>query len=405
MRVVMVAWEYPPHVVGGMGRHVVDLVPLLVTADCELHIVTPLIRGGAPIERDTHGVWVHRVPAPAMDASNHVAFIKHSGPALIAAAAAIRRNHGAVDLIHAHDWLGAPAAIALKHAWRRPLIATIHATERGRQQGTLSSEPSRAIDELEWQLSYEAWRVIVCSQFMAHQLQRDFATPADKLDVIPNAVVPAVEPFASAAARLAMRRHFVADDAPLVLYVGRLVFEKGIHILLQAWPTVLGRWPNARLVIAGIGAMLDDLRDQARALGIDSTVQFAGFVSDEAREQLYRCADVAVFPSLYEPFGIVALEAMAAGCPVIASATGGLAEVVDAHHTGITVAPNNSDSLAWGIEHVLAHPDWSLQRARRARELVQRIWTWERVAQQTIAVYHRVVAAWRAGSWGTEAAP
>jgi glycosyltransferase involved in cell wall biosynthesis len=401
MRIVMVTWEYPPHVVGGMGRHVVDLVPHLAADGHEVHIVTPLVRGGAPEERDAHGVWVHRVPAPAMDEFNHVAFIRHSAPALVAAAGTIRDTHGAIDLIHAHDWLAAPAAIALKHAWQRPLIATIHATERGRQQGALPSEVSRAIDELEWQLSFEAWRVIVCSHFMAHQLQRDFATPADKLDIIPNAVVPAPEPFADVAARMALRRRFAVDDAPLALYVGRLVFEKGVHILLQAWPTVLLHWPNARLVIAGIGAMLDALRHQAQALGIAGAVHFAGFVSDAEREQLYRCADVAIFPSLYEPFGIVALEAMAAGCPVIASATGGLAEVVDAHHTGITVVPNDVGSLVWGIGHVLEHPDWSSQRARQARELVHRTCTWERVARQTVAVYRRVATAWRAGSWGT----
>ncbi|HMP39316.1 MAG TPA: glycosyltransferase family 4 protein, partial [Roseiflexaceae bacterium] len=278
------------------------------------------------------------------------------------AAAQVRREIGEISLIHAHDWLVTEAAIRLKHIWRRPLIATFHATERGRQQGHLHTGASHEINALEWRLSYESWRLIACSHFMGAQIRQYFDVPGDKIDIVPNAVHITPDPFTSPEERRAFRRRFAADDQQLVFYVGRMVYEKGVQVLLEAWPQILAACPNARLVIAGIGAFLDTARSIAAGFGLTDTVMFAGFMSDEDRDRLYHVADVATFPSLYEPFGIVALEAMAAGCPVVVSATGGLSEVIELHETGITVHPGSADSLAWGIQHTLQHPDWSAQR-------------------------------------------
>jgi glycogen synthase len=401
MRVLMLSWEYPPHVVGGMGKHVMDLAPALTAAGVEVHVLTPLLRGGAAREVTPEGVQLHRVEPPHMEAYDFVAFALETNSALEHTAQTLCVEFGEFDLIHAHDWLAAAAAVALKHAWRRPLVATIHATERGRGQGILnSSNHSEQINQLEWQLTYEAWRVIACSHFMAYQIHDYFKAPLDKIDVVPNGIYVRPDPFVSDEQRLAFRRRFVDDDQPLVYYVGRLVYEKGLHILIEAWPQVLAVEPRARLLIAGAGASLPALMQRAEELGVTAQVTFAGFIPDDERDRLYHAADVAVFPSLYEPFGIVALEAMAANCPVVVAATGGLVEVITAHETGLSVQPNDPPALAWGILHTLQHPDWARARAENAYRVARDSFNWHVIADATADVYARTYTEWQKNGWG-----
>jgi glycosyltransferase involved in cell wall biosynthesis len=402
MRVLMLSWEYPPHVVGGMGKHVFELAPALAAAGIEVHVLTPLLRGGAAREVTAEGVTIHRIEPPHMEDYGFVTFAVETSNVLEQAAYALCAEFKAFDLIHAHDWLASTAAVALKHAWRRPLVATIHATERGRGQGFLiTNDHSERINELEWGLTYEAWRVIACSRFMAHQVHDYFSTPLDKIDVVPNGIYVHPDPFASDEQRRAFRRRFVEDDQQLVYYVGRIVYEKGLHVLLDAWPRVLAGLPRARLMIAGAGGYLPTLMQRAEDLGIAEHVTFAGFIPDDERDQLYHVADVAVFPSLYEPFGIVALEAMAADCPVVVAATGGLAEVVIDHETGLTIQPNDPAALAWGILHTLQHPDWSQARAGNAYRVARDSFNWHTIAGATADVYRRAYEEWRGSAWGT----
>jgi len=405
MRVLMLTWEFPPHVVGGMGKHVLDLVPALVKQGIEVHVLTPLLRGGPAHEVTTQGIHVHRVEPPQMDSYGFVAFVQQTNALMERAAHTLANELGEFDMLHTHDWLAAHAGIGLKHAWRRPLVATIHATERGRQQGYVGGGHAEQVNSIEWWLTYEAWRVIGCSHFMAGQINSYFHTPSDKIDVVPNGIYVHRNPFRSEQSRLAFRRRFVEDDQPLVFYVGRLVYEKGLHILLDAWPRVLASFPRARLVIAGTGAYLEVLKSRAWALGIAATVMFVGFIADNERDKLYHVADVATFPSLYEPFGIVALEAMAARCPVVVASTGGLTEVVALHETGLTVHPNDADSLAWGILHSLEHPEWSRVRAENAYQVVCEDFNWDKIARMTTDVYARAFAAWEQDSWGKELVP
>ncbi len=368
------------------------------------HVVTPLLRGGPIHETTSDGVHVHRVDPPHMEAYGFASFVQHTNGIMESVARELQPRIGDFQIIHAHDWLAAHAGVALKHAWRRPLIATIHATERGRQQGYVGNGHAEQVNSVEWWLTYEAWRVIACSRFMAGQINGYFHTPLDKIDVVPNGIYVRPNPFASDEERLDFRRRFVQDDQALVFYVGRLVYEKGLHILLDAWPKVLAAFPRARLVIAGTGSYLDALKSRAWALGIASEVMFSGFIPDDERDKLYHIADVATFPSLYEPFGIVALEAMAAGCPVVVAETGGLVEVVTLHETGLTVHPNDTDSLAWGIVHTLQHPDWTRVRCENAFRVARDIYNWGAIADATIEVYERTYAAWEHDGWGKELA-
>jgi glycosyltransferase involved in cell wall biosynthesis len=384
-----------------MGKHVMDLSPALATEGEEIHVLTPLLSGGAAHEVTAEGVHIHRVEPPQLEDYSFVAFANKTNAVMEQAAHELAATVGRFDLIHAHDWLDAAAGVALKHAWRRPLVATMHATERGRGQGFVGNNGhSDQINQIEWWMSYEAWRVIACSRFMAHQIHDYFGTPLDKIDVVPNGIYVRPDPFVSSEERSAFRRRFVDDDQPLAFHVGRLVYEKGPHILLDAWPQVRTALPRARLIVAGNGSYLPALKQRAWDLGIADEVIFAGFVSDDDRDKLYHVADVAVFPSLYEPFGIVALEAMAAGCPVVVAATGGLAEVVTPHETGLVVQPSDPAALAWGILHTLQHPEWARARATNALRLARDTYNWHSIARATAAVYAHTHSAWLLDGWG-----
>ena len=400
MRVLMVSWEYPPHIVGGMGKHVLELAPALTAQKVEVHVLTPWLRGGPEHEHTPDGVYVYRVEPPPIDPYDFVNFAQQTNEILARKARDMYGNGDFFDLIHAHDWLSAAAGVTLKHAWQLPLVATMHATERGRCQGHLGNEHSERVNGIEWWLTYEAWRVITCSYFMADQVHDYFGIPLDKVDVVPNGINISPNPFSSEEEKRAFRARFAAADQPIIFYVGRIVYEKGIHILLDAWPQILAEQPQARLIIAGTGPCLDQFKARAWDMGLHSSVDFTGFMSDDDRNRMYFAADIAVFPSLYEPFGIVALEAMAAQCPVVVADTGGLAEVVRPHKTGLTVQPGSAESLAWGILHTLAHPDWARTRAREALGEVRNLFNWSRIAAQTKEVYERVYKEWQEGTWG-----
>jgi glycogen synthase len=396
MRILLLSWEYPPHSVGGMGRHVTELSAALAERGFDVHIVTPMLRGGAAYEQSRDGVTIHRIVAPPMEGYEYTMFVQQTNQVLVQAA----QDLGVCDLIHAHDWLVAEAGITLKNTWQRPLVATIHATERGRQQGYLTSGHSSHINALEWRLTYESWRVIACSHFMAEQIQEFFETPKDKIDVVPNGVRVRKKPFETEREEQAFRKQYAPKRAPLIFYVGRLVFEKGVHLLIEAWPAVLATAPEARLVIAGTGGELERLQQRSQDLELSERITFTGFITDADRERLYHIATMAVFPSIYEPFGIVALEAMAAGCAVVVASSGGLAEVVRHHETGITVYPNDSSSLTWGINHTLQHPKWAKRRAENALREVRDLYDWAVIGEATAAIYERTVADWRRAGWG-----
>jgi glycosyltransferase involved in cell wall biosynthesis len=418
----MLSWEYPPHVVGGLGTHVAALVPALARQGVTVHLVTPRWGGGeaeevveehAPASPGTSLVTRHlsldtrpsslariaRVDPPVAMMGNFYADVQQTNLNIEEVSEEHWQKGGGFDLIHAHDWLVAFAACSLKRLHKTPLVATIHATERGRGRGTLGGEMSQAINGTEWWLAYEAWRVITASQFMADEVKNYFQVPFDKVDVVPNGVDTA--PF-DALEDLDLgdfRAKWAAPDEHIVFFVGRVQHEKGAHLIVEAAPRVLAEIPNVQFVIAGTGAMMGAIRERARDLGVADHVNVAGFISDEDRNKLLRVADAAIFPSLYEPFGIVALEAMAAKCPVIVSEVGGLKEVVQHGETGVTIYPDNVESLAWGVLHTLQRPDWAQARATNAYRMVREEYNWDRIAEKTAAVYTRILAEREKIAW------
>lgn len=406
MKVLMLSWEYTPHIVGGLGKHVVEIVPELIADGVEVHLVVPKLGGGdfteplpspdgTPVQ---NGSRLYRVDPSGLQ-GDFFTNTWHDNILVEGFCNRLLREEGGFDLIHDHDWLSGFAAIALKHNYHLPLVSTIHATEMGRNRGQLYGEMQRSIHMAEWWLTYESWSIIACSQYMAWEVQTYFGAPPQKVDVIPNGVDPKRFDALKNEDLTSFRLAFAGPGEPIVYYVGRMVPEKGLSVLIDAVPSVLREWPGVKFVLAGGGGYANDLRAQAERLGVASNVIFPGRIPDHVRDGLFRIADVAVFPSLYEPFGIVALEAMAAGTPVVVSDVGGLSEVVDLHETGIKVYPDNPESLAWGILHTLKHPDWSRTRVENAGRIVRSQYNWGRIADMTLDVYRRVAEEARAGDW------
>ncbi|MEG6512828.1 glycosyltransferase family 4 protein [Desulforamulus ruminis] len=395
MKVLVFSWEYPPLSVGGLAQHVYDLTAAMAKQGDELHVIT---RGNPdlPEYEKVQGVHIHRVHPFRVSSTDFVTWVMQLNMAMIERAITVIEKMTPVDVVHAHDWLATYAAKVCKHAYQLPLISTIHATEWGRHNG-LHNDVQRHISDIEWWLTYESWRVICCSNYMYGELRHVFQLPEDKIRIIPNGVDP--ENFKPKGTKNIRRENYAAPGEKIVYYVGRLVSEKGVQVLLEAVPKILRYHPNTKLVVAGKGPFEGELRQQAGRLGISNNVYFTGYVNDTARNDLYRYADVAVFPSLYEPFGIVALEAMAAGTPVVVSDNGGLGEIVHHGVNGMKAYTGNPNSLADCILHCLMDPAAARAMKERASEEVVTRYNWSRIADETRKVYREVIEANRNAVW------
>jgi glycosyltransferase involved in cell wall biosynthesis len=227
---------------------------------------------------------------------------------------------------------------------------------------------------------------------MRHELERALQTSWQKIDVIFNGIRPEKKHHAADFDRQLFRRRFAPDDQKIVYYVGRMTYEKGINVLLEAAPRILEvmRGKVKFLIIGGGDAQY--LKEQAWNLGLGEHCEFTGFMSDADLDKFQTIADCAVFPSLYEPFGIVALESFAAKVPVVVSNTGGLPEVVTHGETGIVTYANVSSSLAWGILEVLQHPEYAKTLVENAYADLPKRFNWEKLAIATAKVYERVMS-------------
>lgn len=397
MKILMFSWEYPPLSYGGLARHVQDLSEALVSQGHQIFVITQG-DGKLPREEVVSGVKIYRSNPLQISAINFVEHILHLNFLLLEKAINIIDQLGDFDLIHGHDWLVFWVCRVLKHALTKPLLYTIHATEFGRNQG-IYNEIQRYINDLEWYATFEAWRVIVCSNFMKQEVKNLFQLPDDKVLEIANGVN---EENYRADYSKAFRQNYASPDEQIILYVGRIVREKGIQVLIQSIPEILQRIPASKFVIAGKGPYLDNLKAQADYLGISNRVYFTGFISDEERNKLYRCADLAVFPSLYEPFGIVALEAMATMTPVIVSAVGGLVEFVEDGENGLTVPPNDPPRLAQAILQLLNKQNTARRLANNGYRLVKEKYSWKQIARKTVKVYQEVLAEYAESDWPKE---
>ena len=387
MKILMLTWEYPPRIVGGIARVVHDLSKRLIKDGHDVTVVT-YREGELPYYENDKGVEVYRVDNYMITPNNFIDWIMQLNFNLVAKASEIIAKEGNFDVIHAHDWLVANAAKTLKHAYNIPLVSTIHATESGRNSG-IHDETQRYINDTEWMLTYESTEVIVNSNFMKGHIQGLFGLPFDKINVIPNGIN--LTNFNGIERDYEFRRQYALDNEKIILYMGRLVYEKGIQHLISAMPKILDNYHDAKLIVAGKGGMLDELKAQVEYMGISNKVYFTGYLDAKQVQKMYKCADVAVFPSTYEPFGIVALEAMLAGVPTVVSDVGGLNEIVEHGITGMKSYAGNSNSIADSILTLLYDHALATNVAKNAKAKVKELYNWNKIAQDTHFTYQKAI--------------
>ena len=389
MRVLLVSWEYPPVIEGGLGRHVRKLSEHLAADRVEVHVLTRG-SGRTPLEEERHGVVVHRVREPEFprDVNAFVKWVRAMNRDMIARGVELCRSLE-FDAVHSHDWLVAETGRRLARSFGRPWVTTVHATEFGRHQGWVQNHPQSYIHRVERTMVRRADCVITCSRFMQQHVADVFEIPPDRINVIPNGIDPLdLEPTVDDLPSL--RRRFAEPDEHLVLLVGRLVYEKGFHLALDALAPVAARLGNVRFVVAGTGTAEAELKRQARKLGLNGHGTFLGWVGDDMLHALYRVAELVIVPSIYEPFGLVALEAMASGCLCVVADTGGLREVVPGDGSvGLRFPSKDAQALEEVLERALSDRDARSQLVTDAREHVLQF-DWAEVARRTRGLYRGV---------------
>lgn len=396
MKILMLSWEYPPRIVGGISRVVHDLAQKLGEHGNEVHIVT-CSEAGAPDEEKDKYVYVHRVKTYDIETVNFVDWVLQLNYALIEKSIKLFNSGKHFDILHAHDWVVAFAARVIKNSFTVPLVSTIHATESGRNWG-IHNEIQRYIHNVEWYLTYESWRVVVNSIYMNNEVSHLFKLPPDKIRIVPNGID--VDKFDGIEGNPDFRRNFAVDSEKIIFFVGRLVNEKGAHVILDAMPRILIDYHDVKLVIAGKGPETAHLKEKAALLGLSDKVYFTGYIEDESLLKLYKCADIAVFPSLYEPFGIVALEGMVAGVPVVVSDTGGLGELVIHGVDGMKSYPGNPDSLADSILTILNNPKKADEMKKNALNKVRSRYNWDTISGLMLDTYNEVLDECKKQKWG-----
>jgi glycogen(starch) synthase len=390
VRVLILSWEYPPLIEGGLARHVRKLSEALVTRGVEVHVLT---RGHeeSPAEEDVAGVVVHRVREPdrPRELGEFVTWVEHMNADMLAAGVELG-DRFSFDVVHGHDWLVAVAGDHLARRFRAPLVMTIHATEYGRHQGWVDKHPQSHIHGVERWMANRAERVVTCSAYMREHVADIYGLEEERIAVVPNGIDPAeLVPVADLDE---LRARFAAPDERLVLLVGRLVYEKGFQLALEALPTLVERVGNVRFLVAGSGTHEAELRKQAAELGLDAHGTFLGWIGDDVLHSFYRIADLTVVPSIYEPFGLVALEAMASDCPCLVADTGGLREVVPNEDVGLRFRSRDPASLAVMAERILTDPELRDRLVAEASEHVLGF-DWSDVARQIAGLYAEVAPA------------
>ena len=389
-RVLLLSWEYPPVIEGGLARHVRKLAEALVRQGVVVDVLTRASASSAELPGDgceeRGGVNVHRVREPGWprDLDRFVAWVEQMNADMLLAGEALAQENS-YDLIHGHDWLVAQASVALADRLRVPYVTTIHATEHGRHQGWVQNPPQSHIHSVERDMAHRADALIVCSYYMRGHVADIFNVDERRVAVIPNGVDPSdLQPSGDLQA---LRSEFAAPQEKLVLLVGRLVYEKGFQLALDALPGVIEKVGNVRFLVAGSGTHEAELKAQAQRLGLSEHGTFLGWIGDDVLHSLYRIADLCVVPSIYEPFGLVALEAMACGCPCIVADTGGLREVVPVgERVGLRFNGGDAEHLGVMVERLLVDDQLRDRLVTEASEHVLRF-DWDDIAQRTRDIY------------------
>ncbi|WP_176167385.1 glycosyltransferase family 4 protein [Mesobacillus jeotgali] len=384
--ILMLSWEYPPEIIGGLARHVHGVSIELARIDLQIHILTSSHSDSTGYER-VREVHIHRVSPLNVRDPDFLSWIGGFNLAVIEEASRIAK-HVQFDIVHAHDWMTGPAAEYISKTLNIPLIATIHGTEFGRNNG-IFTELQQFILKKENELINQADELIVCSGFMENEVHSLFKVPKDRITVIPNGArldendqpefeITEIYPFLT--------------DKKLIFSMGRMVREKGFDTLLDA-AYLMRKQQDLCFVIAGNGPLLETYRERAAQMGLEERVYLIGFVNDEIRDALLRKSHIAVFPSDYEPFGLAAAEALTLGIPTILAKTGGMQELIEEYKTGFYMQPGDEKSLASSLEWILGNPSLAKEIAKTGRDTVSQRFSWAQNAQATNRLYKRLLSS------------
>jgi glycogen(starch) synthase len=410
MRIAFFVYEFPPSIVGGLGTYATYITRALVQMGHDVVVFTMNPAGTLKTREVISGVEVHR--PVGVDATNVFPLLLNEELRqwgsffndiftynILSAAKFInqvmQREQTPFDIAAAHDWLSAIAGLVVHNQTTLPVVFHVHSTEWGRR----GDAGSPFVGRLEREMAFQSDRIITVSHAMKDDLNCHGWSPK-KISVVWNGVDPLVnDPTTVPREEVqAMRaRYGVGPDDAMILFVGRLTWVKGVRNLIQAMPAVLETCPQTKLVILGKGEEQHDVDELVHRLGIASqVVTHYAFVSEWERIVHYAAADLCVFPSVYEPFGIVSLEAMSMARPVVVGANGvvGFREQVvptGLDQNGVHVNGNDPGDIAWGIKAVLQDREHAREMGAHGRARVQRYFTWEQVAKQTVEVYQQVV--------------
>jgi len=414
MKMAVLVYEYPPKIVGGLGTYAAEITRKFVLMDHDVTVFTMNDdEGTLPTREIWRGIEIHRplhidisdsLPDVVADDvkkwgrgiqlfSKILVYNYLSASKLVNEL--VRKENFKYDIVVAHDWLSVISGITIKKETGLPLVFHVHSTEKGRTLGN----GSEVVSSIELRGAKAADLVITVSYAMKDELVK-LGFPKEKIEVCHNGVDPQKynpETIKAEEIKKLKESYSIKEDDLFILFLGRLVGVKGVDKLIMAMPHVLQKYPKAKLVVVGVGDMQEYLKNLVNTMRLQDSVKLNfNFVSEEERILHYAACDVAVFPSLYEPFGIVALEAMSMERPVVVGAAGvsGMREVViccGEEQCGFHVDPSNPSDIAWGITSALESPEKRKWLGKNGRKRVLNEFTWEKVAERTIALYEKVI--------------
>ncbi len=384
MRIALLSWEAVHSIyVGGVAFHVTELACALQRKGHEVHVFTRMGKPDHPRYERIHGVHYHRCPFGAN--LDFVEEIHNMSRAFCDAFFFTEDRVGHFDVVHAHDWLAAPAMYWIKQGRGNHTVFTIHSTEYGRCGNNFYGGNSERIRHIEWKACYEADSVIAVSHSLKNEVQWIYGVPDSKVDVVYNGID--YQKFDGWVEPAAVKKMYdIGPMDPMVLFVGRMVYQKGVDLLVSAIPHVLSYYPNAKFVFAGDGEMRGQVEEQSVRIGVKHACRFLGHVNGWRLKDLFKSTDCVCVPSRNEPFGIVILEAWSAGKPVVASANGGPSEIVWHEINGLKIA-DNPESIAWGIGSLFEDFDDARWMGSNGRIAAESVFSWDIIADEVVSIY------------------
>ena len=386
MRIALLSWESLHSIaVGGVAVHVTELAAALDRREHEIHVFTR--QGQSQPGYDfIDGVHYHRCPFALT--TNFIDEVNNMCRAFVDAVLAVEDTVGSFDVVHAHDWLASNAAVWVKEGRGRRAVLTMHSTEYGRNGNRFLGGQAARVQEHERHGTYCADRVITVSNQLKAETRWLYEVPDWKVQTIYNGVSTLQFDYAVDAGEV-KRRYAIGPLDPMILFVGRMVVQKGPDILVRAMPSILRHYPHAKFVFVGDGHMKEDVCRIGHQLGVAHAMRILGVVRGRELINLFKACDVVAVPSRNEPFGIVILEGWSAHKPVVSTKRGGPAEFVWHEINGLHV-DDTPESVAWGLETLIADHDRCRWMGRNGRATVDAAFGWDSIAEQTEMVYRSV---------------